>query len=228
MNTNKKIAAIGAIVLIIGGSIYFFSKKTPSTTSPVDIKEETITTEESQNKEVEGGAQVTTQSTPVVAAKPLPATNTTSSGLATYKGEFFPFEFTYPREFKQVKNPSPSTKEQETRTYSFNRLAFSGGIGGYLSFYVGEGEERKYRDLLETYPDSYSKVEVNGKTFYKRIEKNKGGENGYTIEYITFKDKIRYRFSLIVANGEREVLDLASYQVELDTMLGIAKSLKIY
>lgn len=145
----------------------------------------------------------------------------------TYKGIYHPFEFSYPAGLIPVKNPRVSTQELETKSFSFTTLALNGGISGYFSFYVENGDDSKYTELIKTNPEKYNIIDIGGMKFYKSAGLENNSSNGYRIEYTTFKNDTKYRFSLIITNGDKVVLDKTSYQVESDMMENIIKSLKI-
>lgn len=231
MTKNTKVAIAVLVVLAVLTGVYFISKNNSGSIGEIsDI--------ENQNTE-ENGIVSETASTDIAPVTTKTDTKITTNNkatspiapdtqsLITYKSEFFPFEFSYPANFRLAKNLQPSTKERESKSYNFNRIAYDGGIAGYMSFYVSMDNDSKYKDLVKSYPSEYSIVEINGMKFYKRVEKDKSSNNGYNVEYITYKGGIEYRFSLVVVNGDKKALDIKAYQPELDMMEGIAKSLKI-
>lgn len=223
MKKGTKISLAAAIVLVLAVSIYFSNRNKTNITSDV-IPEVATSTEATSNTQVIDTVVPTTVKAPQVVA-PIP--KPVSTDMKQYKGEFFPFEFSYPPSFKLAANLKASTKELESKSYWFNRLALDGGIGGYLTFYVNKGENTRYEDMVSQYPDKYSKVTLNGNMFYKHIEKVENSNKGYVVEYITYKGDVQYRFSLTVSNGDKKDLDIKSYQSDINMIEQIAKSLKI-
>ncbi len=230
MKKNIKTIIIIIAVLIIGGIIYFVSKKQSQDSSPIEEINKVENTETIEDTATEGDVPVAMAKSPATTVVREPSqvvvTNPTIK-LLKYQGEFFPFEFSYPNSFRLVKNTRENSKELESGSYNFNRIAYNGGIAGYVSFYVDKGDDEKYKDLVATYPDKYSVVEINGYKFYKHVEFSDDSSNSLKIEYITFKNGAQYRFSLIAVNGDRKLLDLKTYQNEFDMMELIIKSLKI-
>jgi hypothetical protein len=232
-NNTKTIIAV-IVFLIIAGGVYFVSQKQlsylPQTTETneagiVDEDNTAIVAENSlvatSSNTQKNPAKVVSENKSVQTPTPL------SQNLLKYKGEFFPFEFLYPTSFRIVRKTTPNTAERESESYNFNRLAVDGGIAGYVSFYVNADNDEMYKDLVATYPDKYSVTKINDYTFYKHVEKDTSSNNALRIEYITFKNGTKYRFSLVVVNGDKKDLDLKTYQSEFDMMENIVKSLKI-
>lgn len=230
MKKNIKTIIIVIFVLVIIGIIYFVPKKQSQDSSPIEEINKVENTESIVNDDTEGDTPVAVAKTPTtnITSEPSQAVATNQTiKLLKYQGEFFPFEFSYPDSFRLVNNTRANTKELESRSYNFNRLAFDGGIAGYVSFYVNNGDDEKYKDLVARYPDKYSIIEINGYKFYKHIELNESSNNELKIEYITFKSGTQYRFSLVAINGDRKSLDIKTYQNEFDMMELIIRSLII-
>jgi hypothetical protein len=224
MKSSTKISLAVAIVLALAVGIYFSNRNKTNITSDVVTETATTTTETTLNNQTVDTVVPTNAKAPqVVAQAPKPA----STDMKQYKGEFFPFEFSYPPSFKLAANLKASTKELESKSYWFNRLALDGGVGGYLTFYVNKGDNTRYDDMVSQYPDKYSKVTLNGNTFYKHVEKVENSNKGYVVEYITYKGDVQYRFSLTVSNGDKKDLDIKAYQSDINMIEQIANSLKI-
>lgn len=229
MQKYTKLTLVLVIIFAIGGYLLMSnvnkeSINTNNTQTQDDkVSKETtvpeITSEIPPNAIVSQASSQTKSQAPQTAPKP--------SNTLTYKGQYFPFEFSYPVDFRPVKNPKPSNQDGETGTYNFNFLAINGGIAGFVSFYVSLGDSTQYEDLIATHPDNYSKVIINGNQFYKHTEKESSSNKGYRIEYITFKNGVEYRFSLIVSNGDRRDLDISSYKTQSDMLESIVRSLRI-
>ncbi len=234
MRNNTKVIIAIVVVLVVALIVYFGYQKQISNTPQTDEINE-IENINDENTEPIPDTTANTE-TPVAVAK-APSTNTNSDpkplatnpsiGLLKYKGEFFPFEFSYLNSFRPVQSTTQNTSEYESKSYNFNRLALDGGIAGYVTFYVKAGNDTDYKDLVAEYPDKYSIVKINDYIFYKRVEKETNSSHALRIEYTTFKNGIGYRFSMVVVNGDKKDLDLKTYQNEFDIMEMIIKSLKI-
>lgn len=226
MNRNTKII-IAVIILLLGaGGVYIASKKQSPTADQI-IQNESSDVDSIPDEptvKIDEGVK-TSVLTPSNKTSPQPSTPSIS--LIKYTGEFFPFEFSYLASFRPTKDTPVNTKDNESRSYNFNRLAESGGVAGYVSFYVSRDNDDKYKELTKTYPDKYSVVEINGYKFYKHVEIGGSTGNELRVEYVTFKDGVEYRFALVAVNGDRKVLDIKFYQNELDIMNIIIRSLKI-
>lgn len=226
MNKTVKIIITAVIVAAILGGIYLFTKRDAKHDMQDTETGITTTTENVTASDVATASPIVVTQKPTATQNAAPEVSQPATPAAlTYKGEFFPFEFIYPHGFREVKNPQPSTKDSETKTFSFNRLSFDGSFGGYLSIYVNKADSDKYDELLKTEPQNYSTTQINGQKFYVY---EAAENNGYKMEYITFKNDVRYRFSLIVANDEKKKLDSEVYKPDTDTLEIIVKSLKIY
>lgn len=231
MKKNTKVAILIVVAMVFIGLIYFVSKKQPDNSIQIAKTNDEINI--NSDSEVVVPKNDTIVAPPTIKATTKLDTSTGSQStspsleLLKYKGEFFPFEFKYPASFRLAKNIVQSTNEHESKSYNFNRLATDGGVAGYVSFYVEIDNDSKYVDLVKTYPNKYSIVEINGYKFYKLVEINSISNKEVRIEYVTFKDGVKYRFALVAVNGERKALNIEAYQNELAIMDIIAKSITI-
>lgn len=229
MQKYTKLTLVLVIIFAIGGYLLMSnvnkeSINTNNTQTQDDkVSKETtvpeITSEIPPNAIVSQASSQTKSQAPQTAPKP--------SNTLTYKGQYFPFEFSYPVDFRPVKNPKPSNQDGETGTYNFNFLAINGGIAGFVSFYVSPDDSAQYEELVTTYPEIYSKVTINNNLFYRRLEKISNSNSGYRVEYTTFKNGVGYRFSLVVTNGDKKDLDVTAYQTPFSMFDNVVRSLKI-
>ncbi|MES2224296.1 MAG: hypothetical protein V4469_05200 [Patescibacteria group bacterium] len=227
MKNQTKMIVGSVLVLLLVIAVYTIFQNKSADVLTLEQNNDSDMGSQNTAPEMIGSSTTPAQQNPTV---PPAVTTTSTAGSAapatlTYKGQFFPFEFSYPADFRLPKNPAPSTKDQESKTYSFNSLAINGGIGGYVSFYVTKGNDDALKELATTYPDKYNKVTINGNIFYKYVDVVPS--NGYKVEYTTFKNETKYRFSLIVVNGDKKQLDIGTYKPEFDMFDTIIKSLKI-
>jgi hypothetical protein len=229
MKNNTKIIISVVVALVFLGGIYLVSKKQmdDSVQAPVTDNIDSKNATEVIAKENVVSPTPIIQTQQKVSTRPVPSAISPSLDMVKYSGEFFPFEFKYPASFRLAKNIAASTSDHESKSYNFNRLATDGGVAGYVSFYIEADNDSKYKDLLKAYPDKYSIVEINGYKFYKLVEISDNSNKEVRIEYITFKEGVKYRFALVAVNGDRKALDITAYQNELTIMDMIVKSLKI-